>query len=168
MGRCKPSVKASAYCTLIRPSIEYASSVWDPHQSTLTKEIEQVQRRAARFVFNQYTDTSPGCVTSLLEQLEWESLQDRRAQHRLIMCYKIRHKLVDIDPDLYYTPGDSRTRGGHRYRQHRATKEVYNNSFFPRSVRQWNHLPETVTAAPTLEEFRARIAGGSCSQPPQH
>lgn len=168
LGRCKPSVKASAYCTLIRPSIEYASSVWDPHQSTLTKEIEQVQRRAARFVFNQYTDTSPGCVTSLLEQLEWESLQDRRAQHRLIMCYKIRHKLVDIDPDLYYTPGDSRTRGGHRYRQHRATKEVYNNSFFPRSVREWNHLPETVTAAPTLEEFRARIAGGSCSQPPQH
>ena len=65
---------------------------------------------------------------------------------------------MEIQPAIYYTPGDNRTRGGHRLRQIRATKEVYNNSFFPRSIRDWNLLPDTVEAAPTLEEFRARLA----------
>ncbi|XP_062575423.1 uncharacterized protein LOC134237333 [Saccostrea cucullata] len=124
LGQCTPSVKATAYCTMIRPSTEYASPVWDPYQTNLTKDLEQVQRRAARFVFNQYTDTFPGCVTSLLEQLEWGSLQHRRTTHRLVLCYKIRNRLVDNNPDKYYTPGDRRTRGSHRYRQHRAIKET--------------------------------------------
>ena len=155
LGRCKPTVKATAYRTLIRPSIEYASSVWDPHQTTVIRDLEQVQRRAARFVFNQYTDTSPGCVTNLLEQLEWDSLQHRRTKHRLVLCYKVRNHLVDIDPAKYFTPGDSRTRGGHRYRQPRTNKDTYRHSFFPRSVRDWNRLPETATAASSLEEFRA-------------
>ena len=155
LGRCKPTVKSTAYCTLIRPSIEYASSVWDPHQTTVIRDLEQVQHRAARFVFNQYTNTSPGCVTNLLDRLEWDSLQHRRTKHRLVLCYKVRNHLVDIDPAKYFTPGDSRTRGGHRYRQPRTNKDTYRHSFFPRSVRDWNRLPETATAASSLEEFRA-------------
>ena len=63
---------------------------------------------------------------------------------------------MEVQPAIYYTSGDNRTRGGHRLRQIRATKEVYNNSFFPLSIRDWNLLPDTVAAAPTLEEFRAR------------
>lgn len=78
LGQCTSSAKATAYCTLIRPAIEYVSSVWDPHQATLTREVEQVQRRAARFVYNNYRDTSTRCVTRLLHQLEWDSLQHRR------------------------------------------------------------------------------------------
>ncbi|VDI60799.1 Hypothetical predicted protein [Mytilus galloprovincialis] len=161
LGRCKPSVKNTAYCALIRPSIEYAATVWDPHQTTLIKVIDRVQRKAARFVYNQYTDTSPGCVTGLLDQLQWDPLQYRRIKQRLVLCYilyKIQNKLVEIQPAIYYTSGDNRTRGGHRLRQIRATKEVYKNSFFPRSIRDWNLLPDTVAAAPTLEEFRARLA----------
>lgn len=109
LGQCTPSAKATAYCTLIRPAIEYVSSVWDPHQATLTREVEQVQRRAARFVYNNYRDTSTRCVTRLLHQLEWDSLQHRRTIQRLLLCYKIRNQLVDIDPEKYYTPGDIRT-----------------------------------------------------------
>ncbi|VDH98689.1 Hypothetical predicted protein [Mytilus galloprovincialis] len=125
---------------------------------SLDEDIDRVQRKAARFVYNQYTDTSPGCVTGLLDQLQWDPLQYRRIKQRLVLCYKIQNQLVEIQPAIYYTSGDNRTRGGHRLRQIRATKEVYNNSFFPRSIRDWNLLPDTVAAAPTLEEFRARLA----------
>jgi hypothetical protein len=52
----------------------YASPVWDPHQITTTRDIEQVQRRAARFAYNCYQDNSPGCVTNLLNSLQRESL----------------------------------------------------------------------------------------------
>ena len=128
LGRCKPTIKSTAYCTLIRPSIEYASSVRDLHQTTVIRDLKQVQRRAARFVFNQCTDTSPGCVTNPLDRLECDSLQHRRTKHRLVLCYKVRNHLVDIDPAKYFTPGDSRTsywaRGGHPYRQPRTNKNT--------------------------------------------
>ena len=45
-------IKEKAYRTIVRPTVEYASSVWDPHQNYLTRKVESVQRRAARFVTN--------------------------------------------------------------------------------------------------------------------
>ena len=32
LSNCSPSVKASAYLTIVRPVLEYAASVWDPYQ----------------------------------------------------------------------------------------------------------------------------------------
>lgn len=102
-------------------------------------------------------DVSPGCVSSLMNRLKWEPLKDRRCKDRLTMAYKIRNRLVDIDPSNYYKPGDSRTRGGHRIYQHRTRKDQYRFSFFPRSTREWNTLPEKATTAATLEEFKASL-----------
>ncbi|CAG2217878.1 unnamed protein product [Mytilus edulis] len=102
-------------------------------------------------------EISPGCVSSLMERLRWEPLKDRRCKDRLTMAYKIRNRLVDIDPSNYYKPGDSRTRGGHRIHQQRTLKDQYRYSFFPRSTREWNTLPEKATTAATLEEFKASL-----------
>ena len=47
-------IKQSAYTTLVRPLLEYSSSVWDPHIKTLVNKIELVQKRAARFCHKDY------------------------------------------------------------------------------------------------------------------
>ena len=39
---------------MVRPILEYGSSVWDPHPDKLQKELEKVQNRAARFVTRNY------------------------------------------------------------------------------------------------------------------
>ena len=35
--------------------MEYASAVWDPYHNSLIQQLQKVQRRAARWIFNDYT-----------------------------------------------------------------------------------------------------------------
>ena len=48
--KCSPSIKATAYISLVHPILEYASSAWDPHLLKNIYSIDQIQRRAARRV----------------------------------------------------------------------------------------------------------------------
>ena len=96
MKGCTKIVKYRTYKALIRPQLEYASPVWDPHAQNLSHQLEYVQRRAARYVFSDFHSRTPGCVTDMLRSLEWESLQTRRKYARLILFYKIYNNLIDI------------------------------------------------------------------------
>jgi hypothetical protein len=33
-------------------------------------------------------------------------------------------------------------------------KNVHKNSFFPRTSRDWNHLPENIVSAPSVDAFK--------------
>ena len=61
-----------------------------------------VQRRAARFTTNRYHNTS--CVSDMLHNLHWETLETRHKKLQLTMLYKIIHQLVEIDPGPFLTP----------------------------------------------------------------
>ena len=51
---CPQEVKEAAYKGLVRPVLDYGSSVWDPPGVVLQEELESVQKRAARFVTGNY------------------------------------------------------------------------------------------------------------------
>ena len=154
---CTKPVKSAAYTSMVRPTMEYASSVWDPTNRKKIENLEKVQKRAARFVFNNYTDRTPGCVTKMVESLKWEKLEERRKYNRLCMLYKIKNGLVDIDSHQYIQANDSRTRGKDRLYQERTSSEAFGNSFFPKTIRDWNQLPANTTPANTVEGFRSAI-----------
>ena len=40
-------MKEAAFKGMVRPILEYGSSVWDPHPDKLQEELEKVQNRAA-------------------------------------------------------------------------------------------------------------------------
>ena len=79
-------MREAAYKGLVRPIIEYGSSVWDPHEG-LTDDLEKGQKRVARFVTRNYT-FEKGSMTDILKKLKWESLQKRRKDNRIILLYK--------------------------------------------------------------------------------
>ena len=60
-------IRQTAYQTLARPQLEYASPVWSPHTDTNVSLIETVQRRAARLVTHDYSSYSS--VTQMINTL---------------------------------------------------------------------------------------------------
>ena len=94
LSECPRPVKEQAYKTYVRPILEYASAVWDPHTIALTNQLDMVQRRAPRFVTADYRRRHS--VTLLLNQLQWNSLLQRRTHSKVTMLYRIHHQLVAI------------------------------------------------------------------------
>ena len=52
---CPQDVKEAVYKSMVRPILEYGSTVWDPHCNGLNDELKNVQKRAARFVTRNYS-----------------------------------------------------------------------------------------------------------------
>ncbi|KAI8518827.1 hypothetical protein Bbelb_020840 [Branchiostoma belcheri] len=64
----RATIKEAAYKALVRPTLEYASTVWDPNTAKDIATLEKVQRRAARWVCNRFRRTSS--VGEMLKELD--------------------------------------------------------------------------------------------------
>ena len=82
---CPQDLKEAAYKGMVRPILDYGSSIWDPFTDKLQEELEKVQNRASRFVTRNYVYET-GSMTCILGQLK--SLKKRRKDNRLILLYK--------------------------------------------------------------------------------
>ena len=150
-------VKETAYTTLVRPIVEYAAPVWDPHQAYLINKVEMVQRRAARYVCNRWHNTSS--VSEMLTSLEWRSLRSRRMDAKLAMVYRIRNNMIAMPARTSLTPATRSFRYGNSasYIVPSARCDYYHHSFFPSSIRYWNTLPQTVVDSSSLDMFKQRV-----------
>ena len=92
-------LKSVAYETLVRPQLEYASTVWYSHTTTDINKVEAVQRRAVRWATRDYRYTSS--VTAMLKDLNWCPLDQRRIDSQLVMMYKVTYDLVAIPASDY-------------------------------------------------------------------
>ena len=158
LHQCTSSVKETAYITLVRPILEYASVVWDPHQQYIINNIEMIQRRAARWVKQDYRLTSS--VSDMINDLQWTTLQKRSMYSRLIIFkidfYIKTHQLSRSHSIIYITP--CLTLPIYHTMQQRfipptTSTNYYQKSFFPHTIADWNNLPDEIIDSTSLDDF---------------
>ena len=149
-------LKVKCYLTYIRPIIEYAATVWSPHTQCNIHSIEMIQRKAARFVFNDFARLSS--VATMLELLGWDSLGKQRDQLTLMMLFKIINNLVVIPHSHILVDSPPFTRSTTSRFIHLYERiDSYKFPFFPRAIRLWNSLPHHVIQSDTFDSFKHLI-----------
>ena len=164
---CPEPLRETAYFTLVRSVIEYGCTVWDPHLKRDINALERIQNQAAHFVKNDFSYQSS--VTRMLADLGWDRLEERRRELRLTIMFKIVHGLIKVPSTDILVPADTRTRSNHpyKYKQIRANTEEYRNSFFPRSITDWNHLEEEAVVAKDTDNFKEHLSHAHRKQRPR-
>ena len=152
------TVKRNAYTSLVRPLVEFACTAWDPYHSTQSHRLEMVQRRAARYVTNRHHNRSS--VSDMISHLNWKSLEERRKNARLAMLYKMTNNMVNIDTEERLIPPNRYSRNMHQrsFRVFYHRSDFRKESFFPRTIRDWNALPPAVASAESLGVFKTLLS----------
>ena len=86
-----------AFCTFVRPTLEYCSVVWSPALKNIHR-LEAVQRcftkRLAGLHDMSYWDR--------LDYLNLDNLYNRRIKSDLLMTYKILNGQVDVEGSAFF------------------------------------------------------------------
>ena len=150
---CHQEVKEAAYKRLVRPVLDYGSSVWEPPGVFLQEELESLQKRAARFVTGNYSYET-GSMTGILGQLKWESLKKRRKNNRLILLYKGLKGKASVPTDGLI-PKTRRAGNQHSmaFQTPIANTDAYKGSFFSLPTRDWNAFSDSLISSVLLSSL---------------
>ena len=153
------------YCSLVRPHLDYAVSVWNPYFKKDINLLEGVQRRATKLT--KELKNLP--YEARLRKLELTTLEKRRERGDLIQMYKIINGLeeVHLTKGPNFAVSDYFTRGNSLKLRRELVKNCTPrfNFLTNRVVENWNSLPEEIVKARNLNSFKAKIDGyinGSC------
>lgn len=158
LSNCPRDVKENCYKSLIRPTMEYTSTVWDPHTARNINKIEMVQRRSARFVFNDYGRTAS--PSDMMNQLGWESLAERRKKAKAVMMFKICKNLIDI-PVSYFTPVHPHGRRSEQvFAIPYCRTDTFKFSFVPTGAKVWNNLKPNIRSLGSVDALKLQLEKG--------
>ncbi len=144
------------FISYIRPSLEYASSVWSSSGVSLNASLERVQRR--------YTKRICGLKDVPYEQrlcvLGLSTLAKRRLYHDLVLTYKCLHGILAVSHQslgLQLSQAPTRA-GGLRLVHYKPKSKIIAQCFQSRIPPLWNNLPLSVVSCRTLRTFKAALA----------
>ena len=142
------------YTALVRPHLEYAAQVWNPHLEKDIQCLEKVQKFALRICTKDYHVS----YEHLLDVFFIPSLRNRRL---LCSFYCIVNGLVHFPHQSivhHPTMSSSRYYNPHSYIVPYARCNALKFSFFCTVIRLWNLLPLEALTAEQLLEFKHFIS----------
>lgn len=155
------------YFSYIRPLLEYSDSVWDNASTESKKQLDAVHIEAARII----TGATKLCsLEKLFADLGWDSLQERRNKHKLMILYKIINGLTpqylqDIMPPLVQETTSYNLRNSDDIRNPRANTNLFFNSFFPSTIRAWNNLSDDIKNSTSVSSFKYHLNRNGITPP---
>ena len=101
-----------AFIIYVRTLLEYCTPVWSPHTIGNINKVEAVQRKFTKSI----NGLSSLCYVDRLGELSLKTLELRRLKQDFVMCFKIVHGVVDIDPTSFFTFAANCITRGHKYK----------------------------------------------------
>jgi hypothetical protein len=152
-------VRKLLFCAIVRAILEYASSLWSPYTIKHRRLVENVQRRATKFILDYPQDLT---CTDRLAKIKILPLEFRRNISDLCLLFKSRTGAITTDVNKYictFEPGyQSRNYDKNNYNLIIKHKQDYfRNSFFIRTVELWNTLPSHVKSSNSLSIFKSHL-----------
>ena len=141
------------YKSLVRPILEYCSTIWYPLYKYDIVEIEKVQRRATKLA----PSIKELPYEERLKKLNLTTLYYRRNRADVLQVYRIINKIDNLNFDDFFVL-NPRNRG-HKYKleKPRANIAIRANSFSHRVIDMWNELKSETVEAPSINSFKNRL-----------
>ena len=157
------------YTTYIRPSLEYASIVWDNITKREEQDLEDIQIAALRAI----TGTKKGTNhQNLYMETGLEKLKTRRQRQKLVLMYKIKNNLAPA-PLKRLLPETTSTKTTYTLRSAQNTiipktnTSSYQDSFLPSTIKAWNATDLQIRSLSTIQQFKTCITP-KIIQPPSY
>ena len=134
------NAKKQLYIALVRSQLLYCSQLWRPHLIKDITMLERIQRRATKYILNDYTSSYKSRLQqlSILPLMFIFELQDLMF---LIKSLKSPTDNFNINNHITFASGTTRS-GTHRKLVHlRTPTTIQYHFYFNRIVRLYNHFP---------------------------
>jgi hypothetical protein len=143
------------YKSLVRPTLEYGHSVYNPQSKQLCCELEDVQRRATKLL----ASLKDKPYEERLRTLRLPSLEHRRSRGDMIEVYKYLHGMYCTQrPRFEHPPANHGLRGSTlKLQKNRFRLNIRGHFFTNRVTTSWNSLPQSVVDAPSVNAFKNRL-----------
>ena len=132
--------KKQLYISLIRSQFMYCSVLWKPYLVKHIQLIECVQRRATKYILNNYTSDYKSRLLKL-HILPLMYILDLNDIMFFIRNLKTNHNGFDIKTFIPFITGNTRLAASHKLQHNRSTDSLTNNFYFSRFPHLWNALP---------------------------
>ena len=147
------------YKALVQSHFDYCSSVWDTCDKGLRLRLQRLQNRAARIITRSGYDVRS---IDLLRALEWQPLEDRWRNQKVVTMFKVKNDLVPRYLIDHFVPvnecHDYETRGCDvNFKVPKPRTNFLKRSFAYSGVVSWNLLPLETKEAKTISSFRKNL-----------
>ena len=148
--------KLALYKALVLPIVEYGLPAWLPQTKKQDDTLENIQRRATRFILGQKRGVMS--YTERLEILNWSTLSNRRNFAVLSLVCKCLLNLVKCEMCQTKVTVNSRHTNIVSFNHLQARTQSLHLSCFHQFPRLWSNLPEHVSNALILKPFSQFLA----------
>ena len=159
------STLLSLYTTIVRPILEYGSTIWTRHQQLYQLQLKKVRFFALKIISKTWSTS----YSNLLSSVNISSLEHRRRSAKLLLFFKLSNNLHFISsfPCHHSCKPEYALRHYSIFDFSRLFCRTSSlaNSFFPSTIKLWNSLPPSTKSTQSISYFKFRINCDFASQP---